>query len=377
MVDPKTVLRGGWGMYYAHFSAYLPSAVSAGPFAISTTANNTVRDGQASFTLANPYALPGTTGTLNLVGFSGNLQNARTMQYSFTIERELVANIGVRVSYIASKGRQLPYRRNLNVPAPSTTPLSAARRPYPTYNGIDYIDSGANSNYDGLQTQVSKRFSHGVMFSSTWTWAKSLGEIDDNGNFELNTQIENPYDRRRDRGNSYAVPRHNWQNNAIYELPFGNHPLFGGWQVNAIINLATGNYFSPIWAGADPTNTGLASFRADIVKPVEYPQTTQRWYDRSAFQAPTPGRFGTASRNSVVGPGYFIFNMGAMKNIRLERFGRFQVGASVVNVLNWTNLGQPVMTVSDANNAGLINGTHIFGPAGAPRSLQLNLRYSF
>jgi hypothetical protein len=69
--------------------------------------------------------------------------------------------------------------------------------------------------------------------------------------------------------------------------------------------------------------------------------------------------------------------MGAMKNIRLERFGRFQVGASVVNVLNWTNLGQPVMTVSDANNAGLINGTHIFGPAGAPRSLQLNLRYSF
>ncbi|HYP04684.1 MAG TPA: TonB-dependent receptor [Bryobacteraceae bacterium] len=377
MLDPKTVVRGGWGMYYAHFSAYGPSAVSAGPFAISTTANNQISSGLPRFTLADPFALPGTAGTLNLVGFTADLQNARTMQYSFSVERELGADIGVRISYIGSRGRQLPYRRNLNVPPASTTPLSNTRRPYPLYNGIDYIDSGANSSYDGLQTQVSKRFSRRLMFSSTWTWAKSLAEVDDNGNFEFNTQIEDPYNRARDKGNTYAVPRHNWQNNVLYELPFGNHPVFGGWQVNAIVNLASGNYLTPVWAGTDPTNTGLASFRPDVVSEVQYPKSTRNWYDRTAFQAPAPGRYGTASRNSVVGPGYFLFNMGAMKNFRTERFGNFQFGASVVNVLNWTNLAQPVMTVSDPNTAGVITGTHIFAPASSPRSLQLSLRYSF
>ena len=73
--------------------------------------------------------------------------------------------------------------------------------------------------YSGLQTQVQKRFSHGLMFTSTWTWAKEISDTDDTDDFELNTPIENSYDRRRDRGNVYSVPRHQWMNQALYELP--------------------------------------------------------------------------------------------------------------------------------------------------------------
>jgi hypothetical protein len=376
MFDPKTVIRGGWGVYYGHFSGAIPASVTAGPYAISTTTINTVPNGQPVVTLANPYAAPGTPGTLNLAGFTADLQNARTMQYSFSAERELPGNVGVRISYIGSRGRQLPYRRNINLPPPSTTPLTAARRPYPYVGGIDFVENGANSSYDGLQTQVTKRMSRGLMFSSTWTWAKSLSEVDDTGNAETNTQIENPYDRRRDRGNVYSVPRHNWQNNLIYELPFGRNPVIGGWQLNALLNLASGSYLNPVWAGQDPTNTGLSTFRPDVISKVNYPKTDTQWFDRSSFQTPAAGQFGTASRNSIVGPGYFIFNMGLAKNIRLERFGTLQLGGSVQNLLNWTNPGQPVTTVNAAN-AGLINNTHIFGPAGTPRSGQLSLRYSF
>ena len=63
------------------------------------------------------------------------------------------------------------------------------------------------------------------MFMSTWTWAKELSDIDDTGYSDLNTQIENTYDRRRDRGNVYAVPRHQWMNNFLYNLPLGRGPL--------------------------------------------------------------------------------------------------------------------------------------------------------
>ena len=59
------------------------------------------------------------------------------------------------------------------------------------------------------------------MFMSTWTWAKELSDTDDTDDFELNNTIENTYNRRRDRGNVYSVPRHQWMNQALYELPLG------------------------------------------------------------------------------------------------------------------------------------------------------------
>ena len=99
--------------------------------------------------------------------------------------------------------------------------------------------------YSGLQTQASKRFSGGLMFTSTWTWAKEISDIDDTGDFELNTSIEDSYNRRRDRGNVYSVPRHQWMSQALYELP-GKGRLLGGWQLNMLCNLSTGNWFTPV-----------------------------------------------------------------------------------------------------------------------------------
>ena len=87
----------------------------------------------------------------------------------------------------------------------------------------------------------------------------------------------------RDRPIYYSVPRHQWQNNVIYEFPLKNNAVLGGWQLNALINLSTGNFLNPLWAGADPTNTGQASFRPDATRPVAYPETETLWYDRGAF----------------------------------------------------------------------------------------------
>jgi hypothetical protein len=177
------------------------------------------------------------------------------------------------------------------------------------------------------------------------------------------------------------VPRHQLMNQVLYELPFsGNNRvdrmLLGGWQLNALVNLQTGHYLNPQFAGPDPSNTFNFGGRPDILREVEYPETLTAWYDRAVFAIPGAGRFGTAARNSVVGPGYWLVNFGVAKNVRFERLGALQIAVTFQNILNHVNLGQPNMTVS-AVQGGTITSTHIFPAAGSPRTGQLNVRWNF
>ncbi len=372
--NSRTVIRGGWGIYYAPYSAAITGSLAAGPYSLSATSTNAVTNSVAAFTFAAPFQSASTPGTLNLNGVTPNLLNNYVMQYNLSVEREVLRDFGVRVSYIASRGVNLPYQRNVNQPPAGTGP---ARRPFPAFNNLIYADNGAYSSYSGLQVQANKRFAQGLQITSAWTWAKQISEVDDTGNADLNTAIEDAYNRRRDRADVYAVPRHQWMNQALYELPFArNNKLLGGWQVNLLLNLQTGNFLNPQFAGPDPSNTFNFGGRPDVTGSVDYPKTLATWYDRSAFAIPPAGRFGSAGRNIVVGPGYVLANFGLAKNIRLERLGNIQVAASFQNVLNHVNYGQPNMTVTAAQG-GAITSAHIFPAAGSPRTGQLSLRWSF
>jgi len=374
--NPKAVIRGGIGAFYGHFSGVLPAAVSGGPFSLSTTANNSFVNGVPAFTFERPFAAAGVPGALNLNGISPNLRAQLSTQYSLTVERELTGAMGLRVSYIGSKGSQLPYQRNINQPRASSTPFTAARRPYPRYNNIIYAESGANNLYSGLQVQVNRRFEKGFLLTSAWTLAKQLSEVDDTGSAELNTTIEDAYDRARDRGNVYSIPRNQWMNQVLYEIPFAKNKLWGGWQVSALVNLSSGHFLNPQFAGSDPSNTNTVGGRPDKLSDVKYPKTLAAWFDRTAFGVPAAGRFGNAERNSVNGPGYAVFNMGLQKGFSFERFGRLTLGANFQNALNHVNFGQPNMT-SNIANGGVITSTHIFPAAGSARLGQLVLRYGF
>jgi hypothetical protein len=374
----RTVVRGGAGIYYGHFSVAALGNQVAGPFAVSTTSNNAISGGTPLFTLANPFAAPGSAGTLNLNGLTPDLRNMYSLQYTLSVERELSRNLGVRLTYIGTKGTQLPYLRNINQPLPSTQPFAQSRRPYPIYNNVVYAENGANNSYQGLQAGVVKRYSRGLQLQSTWIWAKQLSEVDDTNNAELNTQIENAYDRRRDRANVYSVPRHQWMNQALWELPLGRGPLLGGWQLNFLLNLSTGHWLNPVFTGSDPSNTNTFGGRPDVAGPLTYPRTLAAWFDRAAF-APPPagaGRFGNAGRNVIEGPGYVVFNAGVLKRFTLPREHQLEAGASFTNLLNHFNYGQPNMTVN-VSAGGTITSTHVFLPAGTPRQGMLTLRWKF
>ncbi len=380
----KTALRGGWGVYYSHYSGNIPGDLSRGPYAATTVTTNNIVNGVPLITLANPFSIPGTPGTLALSAVSPNLLNSYAQQYSISLEREVTRDIGVRVSFIGSKGSQLAYRRDVNQAAASTVAFSNARRPYPLFAGINYADNGANMLYNGLQTGVRKRFSKGLMFTSTWTWAKELSDTDDTDDFELNNTIENSYNRRRDRGNVYSVPRHQWMNQALYELPLGKGALLAGWQVNALFNMSSGNWFTPLISGPDPSNTNTTSLRPDVNGTIGLPHTVAQWFDPSAFTTPASGNFGNAGRGIIQGPGFVLLNMGLQKSVHLEKVGTFQLVASFQNVLNHVNLGEPSgggggatgVVVNNANG-GKITSTHIFPPAGSGRTGQVGVRWNF
>jgi hypothetical protein len=381
----RTVLRGGWGIYYSHYSGDIPVTQSAGPFSATTVSTNNIVNGQAVFTLASPFAAPGAPGTLALAGVAPHLLNSYTQQYTLSLEHALTRDLGLRVSYIGSKGSQLPYRRDVNQPIASTVAFNNARRPYPAFANITYSDNGANMLYSGLQTQLTKRFSRGLMVTSTWTWAKELSDTDDTGDFELNTTIEDSYDRRRDRGNVYSVPRHQWMNQAIYELPFGKGRLLGGWQANMLFDVASGNWFTPVISGPDPTNTLQTTLRPDVNGSIPMLKTINQWFDPTVFTTPAAGKWGNAGRGIIEGPGFVLFNAGLQKTVRLERFGALEIVASFTNAVNHVNLGEPTAggsplggqtTVNNANG-GKITSTHIFPPAGSPRTGQLGMRWSF
>jgi len=382
----RTVLRGGWGVYYAHYSGNIAVDGSAGPFSATTVTNNAISaGGQPTFTLASPFAIPGTPGTLALAGIVPHLLNSYTQQYTMSLEHELARDLGLRISYIGSKGSQLPYRRDANQPLASTVAFNNARRPYPQFANITYSDNGANMLYSGLQVQATRRFNHGLMFTSTWTWAKELSDTDDTGDFELNTTIEDTYNRRRDRGNVYSVPRHQWMNQALYELP-GKGRWLGGWQLNLLVDLSTGNWFTPVISGPDPTNTNQTVLRPDVTGPITYPKTLNQWFNPSVFTTPAAGNWGNAGRGIIEGPGWVLANAGLQRTIHFERYGALQFVVSFSNILNHVNYGEPTgggtgsfggQTVVNNANAAKITSTAIFPPAGNPRTGQIGARWSF
>jgi hypothetical protein len=379
----RTVIRGGWGIYYSHYSGDIPVTQSAGPFSATTVSTNSITNGQAAYTLASPFAIPGAPGTLALGGVAPNLLNSYTQQYSVSLEHALTRDTGARISFIGSKGTQLPYRRDANQALASTLPFNNARRPYPAYANITYSDNGANMLYNGLQAQLNRRFSRGLTFTATYTWAKELSDTDDTGDFELNTTIEDSYNRRRDRGNVYSVPRHQLMSNALYQIP-GKGRLWGDWQVNLLFNVSSGNWFTPVLSGPDPTNTLQTTLRPDVNGKIVYPASQSPWFDPSVFTTPANGNWGNAGRGIIQGPGYILFNTGLQKKIRLERTS-IELVASFTNVANHLTLGEPTagatplpgQTIVNNANAGRITGSHIFPPAGSPRTGQLALRWNF
>jgi hypothetical protein len=365
-----TVLRGGYGIYMDDMTADIFSRQYAGPFRVTESFTNNIVNSAPLLTFTNPFLQLGTPGAVAIEALAMNLINPHIQQWNLTVERELLARTGLRVSYIGTKSSQLVYRRNINQPPASTVPFNQARRPYPLFQNINMNENGGNQIYHAMSVEVQRKWDRGLSFQSGWTWAKTIADIDEQGNTEGGPVIENTFDRARERSDVQFSPRHRFFAQTVWEIPVGagrrylntSGPLnwiLGGWQLTALYTVQTGEYLTPAFAGSDPSNTNTLGGIPDRVGNGTLPsseRTIARWFDASAF-APPPagsGRFGNSGKGVIVGPGRNVSSAGLFKTFKPAEAIAVRFQATYQNLFNHPNFGNPNLNISTPAAVGTI-----------------------
>ena len=379
----RTALRGGYGMFNDDFTADLFSPLYGGPFALTESFVNSIANSTPALTLQRPFLGAGTTGNVDVTGIDLNVRNAYAQQWNLTVERDLGASIGLRLSYVGSKSNGLVYGRNVNLPAPSTVAFNQNRRPFPLFRNIVMRENGGSHTYHALTTQAERKWQRGLSFMAAWTWAKSLTDVDETGGVEGGTTIENPFNRSRERADAQYSPRHRFISTLIWELPIGRGkrllsnggPLaaaIGGWQFSGSYIAQTGEYLTPSFAGSDPSNTQTVGGIPDRIGNGNLPKdqrTIDRWFDAAAFAIPAAnsGRFGTSGRGIILGPSRQTASAAMFKSFPLRERVFLRVQVSFTNLFNHANFDIPALNISAPNAVGTIRAIQARDLAG-PRN---------
>lgn len=387
--NSDTVIRAGYGIFFDPVPP-LPS-MGGSPFNLSEPSyTNPETD---YIILPRVFPAAGTPGSPS-VGVGGAINPGiglpYSMQYNFSIDRQMW-NTGFTARYLGTNTRQGVWSYNYNSPVPDERLYVNKPRPFQQYPGISYVTNGAGHQYHAVSVEAKRHTSQGLFIHSHWTWARDIFDLNDG------QSPENPFDRERERSVAAAIPTHRWVTNAIYQIPVGRgrhfmrsaprwaNLLAGGWEYSIHYTASTGRFFTVTGRYNDPVgiadtggaNRPLVTLRPDILVDPNLSSDQRslgRWFDTGAFAAPPVGRFGTASKGLIKGPGINIFNMGVHKTFDLtERLG-FRWEMTAVNVFNHPNWSAPNVNLSSGANFGTITGVGGSYEGTGPRAFRMGLR---
>lgn len=402
----KTVFRAGFGMYNDLQDALGYRADQNPPF----NPTYSLASVPVSSLPLQPSAPPPATAKVVPGGVQPDLQTPTLISWSFRVEQELSPDTALTVGYVGSHGYHEIVSLDANEPTPVICPASPCPASYPANfpsplagapvpAGTFYIPPGTpranprlantwgwfsigNSNYNALQVDLNRRFSHGLSLRGVYTWSKALDDGDSlNGTAAANAPglVSNPFNLRADYGLATYDVRHVAVISSVYELPFGHgralgaalqgwrNALAGGWSVTSMVTLQSGFPFTP-QLSYNPSNNGDTR---NPVRPFINPEFTgpiilgkpNQWFNPNAFLAPPPhsGFYGNLGRDTLIGPGLATWDFSAVKEVALREGLRVQFRAEIFNLLNRANFNTPhliAFTPSGVSGtAGAISGT--------------------
>jgi carboxypeptidase family protein/TonB-dependent receptor-like protein len=400
--DGKTVLRGGYGLFYFIDRGGISNQLAQNPpfggeqtvtyaqgFRITLSGSLPCEPSCTAAQLISTNAtgpLPtGSFSNLNLSAPTGVSTTAllpsnvtpMVSEWNLQLQRQIGTNESVSLAYVGTHGAHLVrnYNANQNL-------FVTGAKLFPKMGSINVQDTSGKSDYNALQAQYQHRFTHGLQVTGAFTWSKTLD--DSCGN--LDACAPQLYtDFGIERGLSNQDQNYVMTASAIYELPFGRGKQFGGnvsklmdyaiggWQLNAIYALQSGTPFS-ITAGGTPQST-----RADLVgKITVHPGNIQNYVDASAFAVPASagGIYlapGTAGRDIVRGPGFSNMDFALFKNFPVTERVRGQFRVQAYNLTNTPHFSNPSDTNLKDGRIGQINSVL----ANSWRQVELALRFTF
>jgi len=400
----RSVLRGGYGLYF-------PTSAAQGiRDPLATNSFNFAHTKQDNGTPLQPWPFPMTGGDeQSLVGafaFSSNsvpvgLQAPTVQQYNATYEQQLGLDTSVRFSYLGITAHGLVGGIDLNEIAPSNTPWGTttdngtgigdgvtpcspddgdcaptladlARLRYPNLGdfALAYGNYG-HSQSNSYQVQFERRYTHGLMFNATYTYADQKSTGIDGGNSSLGGVPYDPFNPERDYTQDAWISRHRFVFYGLYDLPVGHDKAFGsglsrwadavigGWQTTFQMFAKSGTAFTPYWTCDNcgngnrmvgPGNIASESIDAlgdfdDFIgyRPMvvgNYKQhVADQLFNPDAFATPPMGTDvftnpGIARKNLLWGPGAWGVNFGLHKDFKLGERLTASLGADFDNIFN-------------------------------------------
>jgi hypothetical protein len=330
--------------------------------------------------------MPPTIGNFNSGNPSGTFDEVDrssptpyTQSFHLTLERQLPGSMLVDLSYVGARGTHLPGEVDGDPAPPGPVDNEQERRVYfatlPNVTGITSMVNAFSSVYHSLQLKAENRYSRGMQFLATYTFAKSIDDrsgsaVTGGGDSNPSDFPQNPFDWDADRAVSNFDVRHRFVAAFNYNLPFargsawganGNplvHEMLTGWQVNGIVTLQSGLPFTVFAASSAQCGCSAGDMRADLIGnplPPGFHQSIGGWFDPQAFADPAPGQYGTAGRNIIEGPGLANLDLSLFRRFTFGETRAIQLRGECFNLLNHPNFLDP-STVANAtwNSGGVI-----------------------
>ena len=379
--DEKTVLRGGYGIFFGRTPAImLGTAHSQNGIQVTGVSLNCTLVPNPCPIYPNIFSAPPSAGGVNpsLYLFSGDYAQPYVQQGRLGVERELFANTSLSVNYLYFRGVHVGRTRDINLAAPVATTLTdpagqtftvlrhPAARPIPGFTRISLFESTADSRYNALAMEVKRRFTRGFQFIAAYTFSDTKDNRPDQTMVVVGADdakgLMNNLDINADWGRSDLDIRHRFVFSPVYEIgrvDSGSslaRALLGNWTFSGIITLQSGFAYSALIT-ADANRDGNPS--------------TDR----------VPG----TERNGFTTPSIYIFDTRVTKTFKFTERYSLSVLAEAFNIFNRSNIA----TVNTgryglaSSAATALTNPALSTPFGGPRTflgerqVQLGVRFKF
>ena len=360
----RTVVRGGYGTFYEAEGTSGRLNFNFLPFSLSESVTAAV-NAVPTRTLADFYQGVPFGTAVGTVGWSPlplEAKMGRDQRWNIGFQQELSSRTALEVNYVGTRGSHQQQAENINIP-PAGPGSVQARRPFPRFGNMSIHSQAMSSRYHALQAKLQKRVSDGYWYLVSYTRSTSLRTVpapEIGGNYTY------------EEGPAPSDTPHLFAFSAGYALPFArSHALFGGWQVQTIINFRSGLPFTPT-ISRDVANNGVGGQRPNrIGSGTLTTPTIDQWFDKVAFVVPDPFTFGNSGSGILRADHQWNVDASLFKRLAVRPGRNIELRAEAFNLLNSVYFAAP-NTVIDTAAGGRVTST-----SNQARQIQFGVKYIF